>query len=339
VIESAEKDILAHRDLFSDVKENRGAVTSSPTLKVETAAALLSTANVYQSCNRSNSPGLAHPGFSTDTRGNLGFFQFPFNRPKGPYSQQPATAAAASENGRNKKIRGRSRRQEDLTSMRLCPTPPPGSYPYWMCDGEELHLNECARYARTAENLIEIPAEGGEGSYYFNVDPPFPTGIPNVHDIGPRSAYTSLIAQNINTVKAEDTPWAKYIEQTTGKKFDSKTSPLGTLYGRQPRRYIQKVIDDASVFLNKNVVFEPDRTEYVGYAINGRMHHPSRDGGRFMPPRPLVEPSNRIMLDAHSRISSPGLPGSSISQFGAIGSESRLEKSPRRSSSAGFPAQ
>ena len=72
VIESAEKDILAHRDLFSDVKENRGAVTSSPTLKVETAAALLSTANVYQNRNKSNSPGLAHPEFSTDARGNIG---------------------------------------------------------------------------------------------------------------------------------------------------------------------------------------------------------------------------------------------------------------------------
>ena len=47
--------------------------------------------------------------------------------------------------------------------MRLYPTSPPRSYPYWMCDGEELYLNECTRYARTSEDLIEIPAEGGEG--------------------------------------------------------------------------------------------------------------------------------------------------------------------------------
>ena len=39
VIESAEKDILAHRDLFSDVKENRGAVTNSRVL-IETGSRL-----------------------------------------------------------------------------------------------------------------------------------------------------------------------------------------------------------------------------------------------------------------------------------------------------------
>lgn len=35
-------------------------------------AAAFSNANVYQSFNRSNAPGLAHPGFSTDTRGRPG---------------------------------------------------------------------------------------------------------------------------------------------------------------------------------------------------------------------------------------------------------------------------
>jgi hypothetical protein len=182
VIEAAERDILAHRDRFFRGKENRGATTSTSTSKGEKTTVVLSTANVYQSSGKSNSPGLAHPGFSTDTRGNLGFFHAS-NRPKGPYAPQQGTAATGSGGGASKKIRGRSRRQEDLTSVKLCPTPPPSIYPCWLCDDKDPHLNECARYARTAENFIDILVEQRD------VYPVFPAGLPNAH--GLRSVWDS----------------------------------------------------------------------------------------------------------------------------------------------------
>jgi hypothetical protein len=331
----------------STLKDGPNAQPQEKYLKVPMQAYTLSTANVYQSSNRSNSPGLGHPGFSTDTRGNLGFFPFPFNRLKSDAendSQYPGNVATTKDTGcvrRNKKSRGRSRRHEDPNLVKLCPTPPPGRYPHWMSK-EEIHLNECARYARITQELIEVPAKGSRPHMFLCIEPPVPTELPNVRDVGPRWVYAPLIADNVNTRTAQDTIWAEHIERVTGKKFDPETSPLGRLYGRPPRRHDRVESDDTSVIFN-NIIVEPpksEQAEYVGYSIGGNVHQASQDRDPFITPQPLVGSANKLTMNTQSRLSSPGLPHPSISPFGAIGSDIRsgqLLPLPPRSSSAGFP--
>jgi hypothetical protein len=333
----------------STLKDGQNAQPHEKYLKVPMQGPTLSTANVYQSSNKSNSPGLGHPGFSTDTRGNLGFFPFPFDRLKsaakdGP--QYPGNMTTAKDTGgvrRNKKSRGRSHRSEDPNLVKLCPTPPPGRYPHWMSK-EEIHLNECARYARITQELIEVPAKGSRPHMFLCIEPPVPTELPNVRDVGPRWVYAPLIADNINTRTAQDTIWAEHIEKVTGKKFDPETSPLGRLYGRPPRHHSRVESDDTSVFFNdNNIIVEPpklEQAEYIGYSISGNVHQASQDRDPYVAPQPLFSPANKLMINTQSRLSSPGLPLPSASPFGAIGSDIRSGRflpPPPRSSSAGFP--
>jgi hypothetical protein len=209
---------------------------------------------------------------------------------------------------------------------------------------EEIHLNECARYARITQELIEVPAKGSRPHMFLRVEPQVPTELPNVRDVGPRWAYAPLIADNINTRTAQDTIWAEHIEKVTGKKFDPETSPLGTLYGRPPRRHMRMESDDTSIFFNENNIIveppKPERPEYLGYRIGGNLHQARQDKDPFITPQPLLGPTNRLMINDQSRLSSPGLPAPGTSMFGAIGSDVRPGRSsppPARSSSAGFP--